>query len=135
MSWPPWWQIKNLHCRSDWGSGYKVSFVVKCIWRIYQISEFESEHQNQNTNKIKYSKYLKHDSPIQTVVQLYFQYLSLDYPINNISVKTDDFIRCNFIIKFGVVVMENFNLISVVITTNRRTEIIKFIRRIIPKWW
>ena len=115
--------------------GTKVSFVVKCIWRIYQISEFESEHQNQNTNKIKYGKYLKHINSIQTAVRLYFRYLSLNYPINNLCVKTDDVVQCNYINTFGLAVMEKFNLISVVITTNRKTEIFFFILRIFPKWW
>ena len=115
------------------GRGTKVSFVVKGIRRIKIILEFESEHQNQNSNKIIYSKYLKHNNPIQTVVQLYFRCLSLNYPIKNRGVKIDDVIQCNYIITFGVGVMENFNLISVVITTNRKTEIIFFIRRIIPK--
>ena len=76
---------------------------------------------------------MKHNHPIQTVVRLYFWYLSLNYPINNLSVKIDDVIQCNYIIMFGVAVMENFNLISVVITTYRKTEIIVFIRKIIPK--
>ena len=117
------------------GRGTKVSLIVKCNWRIYLTSEFESEHQNQNTNKIKYSKYLKHNNTIQTVVWLYFRYLSLNYPINNLSVKLDDVIQGNYIITFGMAVMENFNLISVLITTNRKTLIIVLIRRIIPKWW
>ena len=47
---------------------------------MYQISEFELERRNQNTNKIKYSEYLKHNNPIQTVVRLHFRYLSLNYP-------------------------------------------------------
>ena len=107
--------------------------IVNFIRRIYQISEFESEHHNQNTNKIKYSKYLKCNNPIQTVVRLYFRYLSLNYPINKPSVKLDDVIQGNYIITVGMAVMENFNLIIVIITTNRKTEIIVFIRRIIPK--
>ena len=117
------------------GQSTKVSFVVKGIWRKRTILEFESEHHNQNSNKIKYSKYLKHNNPIQTVVRLYFRYLSLNYPINNLGVKIDDVIQCNYIITFGVAEMENFNLISVVMTKNRKTEIIVFIRKIIPKWW
>ena len=76
---------------------------------------------------------MKHKNSIQTVVRLYFRYLSLNYPINNLSVKLDDVIHVNYIITFGVVVMENFNLISVVITTNGKTEIIGLIRKIIPK--
>ena len=76
---------------------------------------------------------MKHNNPIQTVVRLYFRYFSLKYPINNVSVKLDDVIHGNDIINFGVAVMENFNLISVVITTNRNTELMVFIRRIIPK--
>ena len=84
--------------------------------------EFESERRNQNTNKIKDSKYLKHNNPIQTVVRLYFRYLSLNYPINNLSVKLYDVIHGNYIITVGVSVMENFNLISVAITTNRKNR-------------
>ena len=72
---------------------------------MYTIMEFESEHQNQNTIKIKHSKYLKHNNSIQTVVQLYFRYLSLNYPINNFSVKIDVIIQCNCIITFGVALM------------------------------
>ena len=41
--------------------------------------------------------------------------------MNNLSVKLDDAIHGNETITFGVAVMENFNLISVVITTNRKT--------------
>ena len=93
----------------------------------------ESERRNQNTNKIKDSKYLKHNNPIQVVVRLYFRYLSLNHPINNLSVKPGDVINGNDIITFGVAAMENFKLISVVITTNRKTEIMVFIRKIIPK--
>ena len=88
---------------------------------MYQISEFELERRNQNTNKIKDIKYLKHNNQIQTVVRLYFRYLSLNNPINNLSVKLDDVINGNDIITFDVAVMENFNLITVVITTNRNT--------------
>ena len=58
---------------------------------------------------------------------------SLNYSINNRGVKIDDVIQNNYINTFGVALMENFNLISVVITTNRKTEIIVFIRRRIPK--
>ena len=47
--------------------------------------------------------------------------------------KIGDVIQNNYMNKFGVALMENFKLISVVITTNRKTEIIVFIRRIIPK--
>ena len=85
------------------------------------MSEFESERQNQNTNKIKDSEYLKHNNPIQTFLGLYFRHLSLNYPINNLSVKLVDVIHGNDIITFGVALMENFNLIRVVITTNRKT--------------
>ena len=53
--------------------------------------------------------------------------------MNNPSVKLDDVIHGNDIITFVVSVMENFKLISVVITTNRKTEIMVFIRKIIPK--
>ena len=66
-------------------------------------------------------------------MRLYFRYLSLNDPINNISVKLDDVIHGNDIITFGVAVMENLNLISVVINTNGKTEIIVFTRNIIPK--
>ena len=47
--------------------------------------------------------------------------------------KLDDVIHSNEIITFGVAVMDNFNLISVVITINIKTEIMVFIRKIIPK--
>ena len=43
----------------------------------------------------------------------------------------DDVIHGNDIITFGVAVMENFNLISVVMTTNRKTKIIVFIIKVI----
>ena len=76
-----------------------------------QISEFESECQNQNTNKIKGSKYLKYNSPIKTVVRIYLRYLSLNHTLHNLSVKLDDAIHGNYIITFGVAVMENFNLL------------------------
>ena len=76
---------------------------------------------------------MKHNNPIQTVVRLYFRYLSLNYPINNLIVKLDDVIHGNDIITSGMVVMEKFNLISVVITTNRKTEIMVFIIKIILK--
>ena len=137
MWWVDWHgdRLKTYIAVLPGGRGTRVFFVVKCIWIIYIISEFESEHQNQNTNKIIYSKHLKHHNPIQTVVRLYFRYLSLNYPINNLGVKIDDVIQCNYINTFDVAVVENFNLISVVITTNRRTKIIVLIRRIIPKWW
>ena len=102
-------------------------------FKIYQISAFELECRNQNTNKIKDSKYLKHNNQIQTVVRLYFRYLFLNRPIHNINVKLDDVIHGNDIITYGVAVMENFNLLNVVITTNRKTEIMVFIRKIIPK--
>ena len=69
------------------GRGTKVSFILKCIWRIYPISEFESEHQNQNTNKIKYSKYLKHNNPIQTVVR-HHQFSHWDYLLDNLGLST-----------------------------------------------
>ena len=88
---------------------------------------------NQNTNKIKDSKYLKHNNQIQTVLRLYLRYLCLNHPINNLNVKLDDVIHGDDIIMFGVAVMENFNLITVVMTTNRNTEIMVFIRKVIPK--
>ena len=46
----------------------------------------------------------------------------------------DDVIHGNDIITFGVEVMENFNPISVVITTNRKTRVMVFIRKVIPKY-
>ena len=95
--------------------------------------EFKSERSNQNTNKIKDSKYLKHNDQIQTVVRLYFWYLCLNHPINNLNVKLDDVINGNDIITYGVAVMKNFNIISVVINTNRKTEIMIFIRKVVPK--
>ena len=51
----------------------------------------------------------------------------------NINVKLDDVIHGNDIITYGVAVMENFKPISVVITTDRNTEIMVFIRKVIPK--
>ena len=47
--------------------------------------------------------------------------------------KIDDVIHGNDTITYGVAVMENFNLISVVVTTNRKTEIMVFIIKVIPK--
>ena len=41
--------------------------------------------------------------------------------MNYLNVKLDDVIRGNDIITYGVAVMENFNLISVIIKTNRKT--------------
>ena len=79
-----------------------------------QISEFESERRNQNTNKIIDSKYLKHNNQIQTVLRLYFRYLCLNHPINNLNVKLDDVIHGNDIITFGVAVMENSRPINMV---------------------
>ena len=76
---------------------------------------------------------MKHNNPIQTVIKLYFRYLTLNYPINTFSVKLDDVIHGNYIIAFGVAVMDNFNLISVVINTNGKIGIMVFIKRIIPK--
>ena len=91
--------------------------------RFHQMSQNTSECWNQNTNKIKCGKYLKHNIQIELVVRLYFRYLTLIHPIKNISVKLDDGMHGSDIITFGVVVMENFNLISVVFTANRKTEI------------
>ena len=76
---------------------------------------------------------MKHNNQIQTVVRLYFRYLCLNHPINNLNVKLDDVIQGNDIITFGVAVMDNFNLINEVITKNRETEIMVLIRKIIPK--
>ena len=76
---------------------------------------------------------MKHNNPIQTVVRLYFRYLNPNDPIDNLTVKLDDVIHGNDIITFYVAVMENFNLISVVITTNIKTEIIVFIGKIISQ--
>ena len=67
---------------------------------------------------------MKHNNQIQTVVQLYFQYSCLNNPINNLNVKLGDVIHGNEIITYGVTVIDKFNLISVVINTNRKTEII-----------
>ena len=73
------------------------------------MSEFESERQNKNTNKIKESKYLKQKNQMQSVVRLNFQYLCLNHLLNNINVKLDDVIHGNDISTNGVVVMYNFN--------------------------
>ena len=100
-----------------------------------QISEFESERRNQNTNKIKDSKYLKHNNQIQTFIWIYIRYLCLNHPINNINVKLDDVVHGNDISMHFVEVTEKFNNLSVVIATHWKTEIMIFIRKIIPKWW
>ena len=76
---------------------------------------------------------MKHNNQIQTFVRLNFWYLCLNNPINNLNVKLNDVIHGNDTITFGVVAMDNFNLISVVITTNKKTEIMVFIRKVIPK--
>ena len=57
----------HLHWLINWGSVYKVFFFVKWIWNRNQISEIQSERQNQNTNKIKDSKYLKQNNSVQPV--------------------------------------------------------------------
>ena len=57
----------HLHCLNNWGSMHKGFFFVKLILNINQISEIESERWNQDTNKIKDSKYLKQNNPIQPV--------------------------------------------------------------------
>ena len=59
--------------------------------------------------------------------------MCLNHPINNLNVKLDVVIDGNDIITYGMSVMENFNLISVVITKNRNIEIMVFIRKVIPK--
>ena len=41
--------------------------------------------------------------------------------MHNLTVKLNDVINGNDIITYGVAVMDDFNLISVVITTNRQT--------------
>ena len=51
----------------------------------------------------------------------------------NLNVKLDDFIDDNDISTYGVAIMENFNNLGVVIATHWNTEIIFFIRKIIPK--
>ena len=76
---------------------------------------------------------MEHNNKIQTVVRLKFRYLCLNHPINNLNVKLDDVIHGNDIITYGLAVMENFDLINVVITTNRKTEIMVLIRKVIPK--
>ena len=88
------------------------------IGRIYQNSEFESENWNQNTNKIKDSKYLGHNNQIQTVVRINFRYLCLNHPINNFNVKIDGGIHGNDISTYVVAVMDNFNNLSMVIATH-----------------
>ena len=51
----------------------------------------------------------------------------------NINVKLGYVIHGNDISTYGMAVMENSNLVSVIITTNRKTEVMVFIRKIIPK--
>ena len=112
---------------------YNGLFLVKWIWNKYQISEIESERRNQTTNKIKDSKYLKQNNQIQTVVRLIFRSLFLNYSINNLNVKLDDVIHGNDISTYDVAGMENFDNLSVVITTHWKTEIMVLIRKILPK--
>ena len=82
---------------------------------------------------MKDSEYLKPNNQIRTVVRLYLWYLWLNHKINNINVKTDNVIHGNDISTYSVAIMKNFNLVSVVITTNRKIEIMVFIGKIIPK--
>ena len=125
---------KHDFCLSIYGDyhTYKVEVlhyrhaIRNDVITMYDIIKF-------HTDNIKDRKYLKHNNTIQKVVRLYFRYLSLNHPMNNLSVKLDDVIHGSYIIMFGVAVMENFNLISVVITTNRKTEIMFFIRKKNPK--
>ena len=51
----------------------------------------------------------------------------------NLNVKLGDVIHGNDISTYGVAVMENFKILSVVISTHRNTEIMIFIRNIITK--
>ena len=51
----------------------------------------------------------------------------------NLNVKLDDVINGNDISTYDVVVMENFNNLSVIITTHLNKEIMVFIRKIAPK--
>ena len=76
---------------------------------------------------------MKQNNQIQTVIQLNLRYLCLNHPINNLNVKIDDIIYGNEIITYDVVVMDNFNSLSLVITAQLKTEIVVYIRKIIPK--
>ena len=58
-----------------------------------------------------------------------FQYLCLNHTINNLNVTLDDVIYGNDISTYNVEVMDNFNNLSVVITTNRKKEIVVSIRK------
>ena len=53
---------KHLYWQINWGSVCKGLFFIKWIWNRNQISNIESERWNQNTNKIKYNKYLKQNN-------------------------------------------------------------------------
>ena len=53
--------------------------------------------------------------------------------MNTRGVKIDDVIINIYINTFGVALIENFNLLSVVITTYIKKEIIVYIGKIIPK--
>ena len=66
-------------------------------------------------------------------VRLNHRHLCLNNPINNINVKIDDVIHVSNISTYDVAVMENLKKLGVVISTHLRTEIIVFIRKIIPK--
>ena len=68
-------------------------------------------------------------STVTIVVRLF----RINYPINNRGVKINDVIINIYINTFGVALIENFNLISVVITTNIMKEIIVYMGIIIPK--
>ena len=76
---------------------------------------------------------MKENNPIQTVVGLNFWYLCLNHPINNLNVKIDNVIHDNGISTYNMVVMDNFNDVSVVITTHFREDITVSIRKIITK--
>ena len=123
MSWPLWWDIDYLHCSSDRGSGYQSFFC--CLINLKIVKHSQTLNQNIGIKIVKKkSKYSTHNNQFQIVVRLQFRYLRLNYPINTRGVKIDDVIINIYINTFGVELIENFNLISVVITTYIKKEII-----------
>ena len=124
MSWPPWWDIDDLHCSSDRGLGYQSFF---CCWMNLKIVTHSCTlNRNIGIKMVtkKTCKYLTHNNHFQTVVRLQFRYLHQNYPINTRGVKIDDVIENIYVNIFCVVLIEKSNLISVVITTYIKKKII-----------
>ena len=69
MSWPPWWDIDDLHCSSDRGSGYQSFF---CCWMNLKIvTHSRTLNWNIGIKMVKKTcKYLTHNNHFQTAVRL-----------------------------------------------------------------